>query len=83
VDYDGDAFHCENYICQAQPVTGQCWTTGFIMPYPTEMKINFVSDIACPWCAVGLNSLEVAIRRIQQSDSNIDIQIDMQPFEIK
>lgn len=46
------------------------------------MKIDFVSDVACPWCAVGLNSLEEAIRRIQQSDPNINIQIDMQPFEL-
>jgi predicted DsbA family dithiol-disulfide isomerase len=28
------------------------------------MKIDFVSDVACPWCAVGLNALERALQRI-------------------
>jgi predicted DsbA family dithiol-disulfide isomerase len=28
------------------------------------MKIDFVSDVACPWCAVGLNSLERALQAI-------------------
>ena len=23
------------------------------------MRIDFVSDVACPWCAVGLHSLEM------------------------
>ena len=27
----------------------------------TPLKIDFVSDIACPWCAVGLASLEQAM----------------------
>ena len=28
------------------------------------LKIDFVSDVACPWCAVGLNALERALERI-------------------
>ena len=28
------------------------------------MKIDFVSDVACPWCAVGLYSLETALQRL-------------------
>ena len=32
---------------------------------PTSLKIDFVSDIACPWCAVGLFSLERALERLQ------------------
>ena len=31
------------------------------------MKIDFVSDVACPWCAVGLYSLEEALRRVGPS----------------
>ena len=27
----------------------------------TTLKIDFVSDIACPWCAVGLGALEQAL----------------------
>jgi predicted DsbA family dithiol-disulfide isomerase len=43
------------------------------------MKIDFVSDVACPWCAVGLNSLESALKNIGDS---IPIEIEFQPFEL-
>ncbi len=43
------------------------------------MKIDFVSDIACPWCAVGLNSLEIALKRI---GNDIPITLEMQPYEL-
>ena len=43
------------------------------------MKIDFVSDIACPWCAVGLNSLEIALKRI---GNDIPVSLHMQPFEL-
>ena len=29
-----------------------------------QLDIDFVSDVACPWCAVGLYSLEEALRRL-------------------
>ena len=43
------------------------------------MKIDFVSDVACPWCAVGLNSLELAIESIGGA---IPIELHFQPFEL-
>jgi predicted DsbA family dithiol-disulfide isomerase len=43
------------------------------------MKIDFVSDIACPWCAVGLNALEIALKRI---GDDIPVSLHMQPFEL-
>jgi predicted DsbA family dithiol-disulfide isomerase len=43
------------------------------------MKIDFVSDVACPWCAVGLNSLEQALARIGDA---IPIALHFQPFEL-
>lgn len=43
------------------------------------MKIDFVSDIACPWCAVGLNALELALQQLQ---GEIDVQLEFQPFEL-
>ena len=43
------------------------------------MRIDFVSDIACPWCAVGLASLEQALGRI---GDDIQAQIHFQPFEL-
>lgn len=43
------------------------------------MRIDFVSDVACPWCAVGLNALERAIERIGDA---IPIEMSFQPFEL-
>jgi predicted DsbA family dithiol-disulfide isomerase len=45
----------------------------------TTLKIDFVSDIACPWCAVGLGALEMALERLKG-----DVQADLhfQPFEL-
>jgi len=43
------------------------------------MKIDFVSDIACPWCAVGLNALERALERI---GDEFAVDVHMQPFEL-
>ncbi|MDB5991290.1 MAG: disulfide bond formation protein DsbA [Herbaspirillum sp.] len=46
---------------------------------PTPMKIDFVSDVSCPWCVVGLRSLQQAIERVGD-----DVQVDLhfQPFEL-
>jgi predicted DsbA family dithiol-disulfide isomerase len=41
------------------------------------LQIDFVSDVACPWCAVGLNALERALER-----SGIEAELYMQPFEL-
>ncbi len=43
------------------------------------IKIDYVSDIACPWCAVGLGSLEEAIKIL---DGAADVEIHFQPFEL-
>lgn len=29
----------------------------------TTLKIDFVSDVSCPWCIIGLNALEQADRK--------------------
>lgn len=44
------------------------------------LKIDFVSDVACPWCAVGLNSLERALERVRAEQ--IDVELHFQPFEL-
>ena len=43
------------------------------------MKLQFVSDVACPWCAIGLNSLEIALKRIGD-DAAVDLEVE--PFEL-
>lgn len=42
------------------------------------MKIDFVSDISCPWCAIGLKSLEQALQRMPE----IQVELHFQPFEL-
>lgn len=44
-----------------------------------RIKIDFVSDVSCPWCAVGLASLEIAIARL---DGEVEAEIHFQPFEL-
>jgi len=43
------------------------------------LKIDFVSDIACPWCAIGLSSLQLALARLGDA---VDARIVMHPFEL-
>ena len=43
------------------------------------LKIDFVSDVACPWCAVGLNSLERALQRV---GPDVQAELHFQPFEL-
>lgn len=44
-----------------------------------SLKIDFVSDIACPWCAVGLGALEQALSSLT---SEVKADIHFQPFEL-
>ena len=44
-----------------------------------QLKIDFVSDIACPWCAIGLSSLQLALSRLGEA---VDAEIVMHPFEL-
>jgi predicted DsbA family dithiol-disulfide isomerase len=45
----------------------------------TTLKIDFVSDIACPWCAVGLGALEKALQNL---DGQVQAELHFQPFEL-
>ena len=44
-----------------------------------SLTIDFVSDVACPWCAIGLSSLQLALSRLGDA---VDAQIVMHPFEL-
>lgn len=43
------------------------------------LRIDFVSDVACPWCAIGLASLETALKRL---DGEVAVDLHFQPFEL-
>ena len=44
-----------------------------------HLKIDFVSDIACPWCVIGLRSLEQALERVSAETT---AEVRFQPFEL-
>lgn len=41
------------------------------------LEIDFVSDVACPWCVIGLRALELALQR-----SGTPALLRFQPFEL-
>jgi predicted DsbA family dithiol-disulfide isomerase len=44
-----------------------------------KLKIDFVSDVSCPWCVIGLRSLEQALERVGDA---VSADIHFQPFEL-
>lgn len=44
------------------------------------MRIDFVSDVACPWCAIGMTALDRALERIGADVG--EIEVHLQPFEL-
>ena len=46
---------------------------------PVPLRIDFVSDVSCPWCAVGLASLQHALAKL---DGEVSAEIHFQPFEL-
>ncbi len=49
------------------------------MLQPTPLRIDFVSDVVCPWCAIGLAALEQALER---TTGEVRAEIHFQPFEL-
>jgi predicted DsbA family dithiol-disulfide isomerase len=43
------------------------------------LDIAFVSDVACPWCAIGLASLEKALGRL---GDEVETTVNVEPFEL-
>ncbi len=44
------------------------------------LKIDFVSDIVCPWCVVGLGGLDQALETLK--GEGVEADITFQPFEL-
>ncbi|MET3132707.1 putative DsbA family dithiol-disulfide isomerase [Oxalobacteraceae bacterium GrIS 1.11] len=49
------------------------------MTTTTAIKIDFVSDVSCPWCVIGLKALEQALERLGDTAK---AEIHFQPFEL-
>ena len=45
----------------------------------TQLKIDFVSDVTCPWCAIGLAALEQALHKVAPE---VRAELHFQPFEL-
>ena len=45
----------------------------------THLKIDFVSDVSCPWCVIGLKALEQALARVAP---DVQAELHFQPFEL-
>ena len=45
----------------------------------TRLKIDFVSDVSCPWCVIGLRCLE---RALEECSEELEADIHFQPFEL-
>ncbi|MHC3824317.1 MULTISPECIES: DsbA family oxidoreductase [Pseudomonas] len=45
----------------------------------SALKIDFVSDVSCPWCVVGLNGLLQALEILRDE---VQAEIHFQPFEL-
>lgn len=43
------------------------------------LRIDFISDITCPWCAIGLQALTQAIGRLGEM---LPVELHVQPFEL-
>jgi predicted DsbA family dithiol-disulfide isomerase len=48
-------------------------------PMSARIKIDFVSDVSCPWCVIGLKSLQAALGRL---GDGVSADIHFQPFEL-
>lgn len=49
------------------------------MSAPNQIKIDFVSDVSCPWCVIGLKSLQTALGNL---GDRVTADIHFQPFEL-
>jgi predicted DsbA family dithiol-disulfide isomerase len=45
----------------------------------THLKIDFVSDVSCPWCVIGLRALDQALERVK---GEVEADLHFQPFEL-
>ncbi len=45
----------------------------------TSVSIDFISDVVCPWCALGATALEQAIKNVA---GDISVELTYKPFEL-
>jgi predicted DsbA family dithiol-disulfide isomerase len=60
------------------PAASTSTATATVTSTVKPLRIDFVSDVSCPWCAVGLKSLETALSRSPEAT----VEFHFQPFEL-
>ncbi len=45
-----------------------------------SIRIDFISDISCPWCIIGLRALEQAVERLE---GEVAVDFHFQPFQLQ
>ena len=68
--------HCGGPTMAAFASAGACRMNAAT---PQTLTIDFVSDVSCPWCAIGLHALEQAAGRLQ---GEVALDLRFQPFEL-
>jgi predicted DsbA family dithiol-disulfide isomerase len=54
--------------------------SGYALPMERHrLDIAFVSDVACPWCAIGLASVDQALARL---GGDVEATLHVEPFEL-
>ena len=54
-------------------------TTATTLTSSSHLRIDFVSDVSCPWCAVGLGALQAALAQVAPG---ITAELHFQPFAL-
>lgn len=44
-----------------------------------QLELDFISDVSCPWCVIGLRALEQALMNLGEE---VEAEIRFQPFEL-
>lgn len=47
-------------------------------PVKAKLKIDFVSDVSCPWCVIGLRAMEQALAALD----DVEAEVHFKPFEL-
>ena len=71
---------CAGALAEAGSLAGGAEERGslFDAPMSKSIMIDFVSDVSCPWCVIGLKGLEQALERI----GDVEADVRFQPFEL-
>jgi predicted DsbA family dithiol-disulfide isomerase len=48
----------------------------------SNLAVDVVSDIVCPWCYIGKRKLELALAEVRAREAGIEVEVRWHPFEL-